>query len=229
LAFGAVAENAGVATIPRLDLAVVSDDVLATPLIVKPRYGGSSIGVELVDDLRTAQSLARSSPLYEAGAIVESYLEGWFDVNIAVRTSPGLQVSAIERPIKASEPLLSYADKYVPDQGMAGAARELPALLSDELNGEIRKQASNLALATGVRGVARIDFMTNGTDLAVNEINTIPGSMARYLWIDPPIPFETLLRDLITEATDRPAYRTVLQGADGLLLRSAASVAAKLA
>jgi D-alanine-D-alanine ligase len=77
--------------------------------------------------------------------------------------------------------------------------------------------------------VARLDFMTNGTQVMVNEINTIRGSLARYLWIDPPIPFTEQLADLVNEAVRRPAYLQVLQGADGQLIRSAASVAGKLA
>ena len=44
LAFAAVAERAGVSAIPRLDLAIADEsslDSLGTPLILKPRYGGS--------------------------------------------------------------------------------------------------------------------------------------------------------------------------------------------
>lgn len=83
--------------------------------------------------------------------------------------------------------------------------------------------------AAGLRGVARLDFMTDGAKVLMNEINTIPGSMARYLWITPEIPFSRQLSDLIEEAVARPAYRPVLAGAEGRLLRSVASVAAKLA
>ena len=77
--------------------------------------------------------------------------------------------------------------------------------------------------------MARIDFLTNGTELVVNEINTIPGSLARYLWIDPPLPFATLLTDMVAEAAARPTARYSAAGADGLVLRGASSIAAKLA
>ncbi len=40
----------------------------------------------------------------------------------------------------------------------------------------------------------------------VNEVNTIPGSLARYLWVDPPLPFATLLDDLLDEARHRPTH-----------------------
>ena len=232
LAFAAVAERAGVPAIPRLDLAAAAEpalQALGRPLIVKPRFGGSSIGVELVDDLDSARALAQASPLYGSGALVEPFLKGWYDVNVAMRTWPQPQLSAIERPIGRSGPLLSYADKYVPDEGMAGAARELPAALAPDVAAAMTAHARAIKTAAGVRGVARLDFMTDGAAVLVNEINTIPGSLARYLWITPEVPFARLLADLIEEALARPAYRPVLAGADGRLLHNAASVAAKLA
>ena len=160
---------------------------------------------------------------------MEPFLKGWYDINIAVRTWPELRLSPIERPIRRSGPLLSYEDKYVPGEGMAGAARELPADLTPDVAAAVVSQASAVAEAAAVRGVARIDFMTDGANVLVNEINTIPGSLARYLWIRPEIPFFRQLTDLIDEAVTRPAYQPVCAGADGRLLRSAASVAAKLA
>ncbi len=79
-----------------------------------------------------------------------------------------------------------------------------------------------------VRGVARLDFLLDGSDLYVNELNTIPGSFAKYLWIEPTVPFEQLLQDMIAEAKARPTYRPVTEGADGSILRDAGSIAAKL-
>jgi D-alanine-D-alanine ligase len=77
--------------------------------------------------------------------------------------------------------------------------------------------------------VARLDFLTDGVELVVNEINTVPGSLARYLWIDPAVPFARLLTDMIDEAVARPTARYSAAGADGLVLRGASSIAAKLA
>jgi D-alanine-D-alanine ligase len=93
----------------------------------------------------------------------------------------------------------------------------------------VRQAARRISELALVRGVARIDFLTDGTELVVNEINTIPGSLARYLWIDPVVPFAQLLSDMIAEATARPTARYSAAGADGLVLRGAASIAAKLA
>jgi len=86
-----------------------------------------------------------------------------------------------------------------------------------------------VAELASVRGVARIDFLEGEAGCYVNEVNTIPGSLARYLFIDPLVPFGQLLSDLCEEARTRPTHRYSAAGADGLVLRGAASIAAKLA
>jgi hypothetical protein len=43
------------------------------------------------------------------------------------------------------------------------------------------------------------------------------------------VPFAQLLDDLLTEAQRRPTHRYSAAGADGLVLRGASSIAAKLA
>ena len=78
-----------------------------------------------------------------------------------------------------------------------------------------------------VRGVARIDFLADGDEIYVNEINTIPGSLAKYLWIDRRCPFAALLGDMLDEADAGRAHWTT-EGADGTALRSAGSIASKL-
>ena len=76
--------------------------------------------------------------------------------------------------------------------------------------------------------MARIDFLSDGESVYVNEINTIPGSLARYLWVDPPLSFADLLDALIEEAIARPTPRPSTAGADGSVLRSAGGIASKL-
>jgi D-alanine-D-alanine ligase len=65
--------------------------------------------------------------------------------------------------------------------------------------------------------------------LFVNEVNTVPGSLARYLWVDPVVPFLELLDALIGEALAGPSVHYSAAGADGTVLRSAGGIANKLA
>jgi len=230
LAFARLAEGAGLPCLPRVLLDPDRPPDLDGPLIVKPRRGGSSIGVEIVADAPTAAARAKVSPHLRTGAVVEPYRPELFDLNVAVRTWPELQLSAIERPIRSTETtILGYADKYVPGEGMAAAQRELPAAIPDALAERLRELARATAVLADVRAVARIDFLSNGEELWVNEVNAPPGSLARYLWVDPPLDFGALLDDLVAEARATPPVALNLVGADGSLLRSAASIASKLA
>ncbi|HET9444301.1 MAG TPA: hypothetical protein VFO65_13305, partial [Acidimicrobiales bacterium] len=87
---------------------------------------------------------------------------------------------------------------------------------------------TRIAGLAGVRGVARVDFLADGDELYVNEINTIPGSLSKHLWVDPAVPFGRLVRDMIAEATTGPGRAFSTAGADGSALRSAGSIGSKL-
>jgi D-alanine-D-alanine ligase len=198
---------------------------------LKPRYGGSSIGIDVVGDLATAQARLTSNAHLANGCVVEPFRDDLTDVQIAIRTYPTLNLSAIERPLRrsANEEILNYRDKYVAGEGMVAAPRELPAILPGTQADDVRRYASAVASLCAVRGVARLDFLANDEELYINEINTIPGSLAKYLFVDPPLSFAQLLKDLLSEARERPAHRYSTAGADGTVLRSAGSIAAKLA
>jgi D-alanine-D-alanine ligase len=233
LAFAAVVREAGLKHLP---IAVPTPDEDAPfdgPYIVKPRFGGSSLGIEVLEDWASVAAFVSSpQPHLRVGAVVEPYRAGAYDLNIAIRTYPELQLSAIERPLRSREgaAILDYKDKYIGGEGMVSAPRELPADIPPAWAEEIRDAARGIAVAAGVRGLARIDFLADPADdaLYVNEINTVPGSLATYLWIDPPIAPAQLFRDLLAEATSGPGRSFSTQGADGSALRSAGSIAGKL-
>lgn len=230
-AFAAAVAHAG---LPHLACDLLTDDWKPSfdgPFVVKPRFGGSSIGVEVVEDAGTATALLRSSPYLRAGAVVEPFKEAADDLNIAIRTYPQLELSPIEKPLRSTDgaAILNYGDKYVGGEGMASAPAERPANIPDEWAVRIREAAAVVAGLAQVRGVARLDFLAAGGELWVNEINTVPGSLTKHLWVDPAVPFADLLSAMIDEATSSPARQYDTTGADGGILRSAGSIASKLA
>ncbi len=233
LAFAATCLAAGLPHLPvvALDPNDVGPAPFEGPFIVKPRFGGSSIGIEVLADWDSVTAYVRSpQPHLRAGAIVEPYKADSYDINIAVRTHPSVQLSAIEKPLRttAGTSILDYRDKYVGGEGMVSAPRELPAQIPSAWEDQIRSTARRLVAVASVRGLARIDFLAVGDQLFVNEINTIPGSLAKYLWIDPPISTSQLILDLLAEATTGPGRPYSTQGADGSALRSAGSISGKL-
>jgi D-alanine-D-alanine ligase len=230
LAFAGVVAEAGLPRLARRLLGPDIDPGFPGPYIVKPRYGGSSLGIDVVEDRATAVARLGANPHLRAGAVIEPYRPDLFDLNIAVRLWPEPALSAIERPLKSTETaeILNYRDKYVGGEGMASAPRQLPAQLPDVLTDALRTAALEIARLCDVRGVARIDFLSDGESWYVNEINTVPGSLARYLWVEPATPFLALLDAMIDEARSRPSWRPSAAGADGAVLRSAGGIAAKL-
>jgi len=231
-AFGALMASAGIATLPR---ALLEETTMTLdfdgPYILKPRFGGSSIGIDVVADVATARARLSTNVHFARGCVVEPFRRDLVDLQIAVRTYPEVALSAIERPIRRSvdAEILDYRDKYVGGEGMVSAPRELPANLPDGQAELIEGYARQIVEVASVRGVARIDFLANQSELYVNEINTIPGSLSKHLFVQPPLAFAALLGDLVAEAIERPAHLFSAAGADGLVLRKATSIAAKLA
>lgn len=232
LAFAGTVAAAGLPCLPRVLVEGEAEQApFEGPYILKPRFGGSSLGIDVVADWDTARARLRSNPHLKRGAVAEPYRPDLTDLNVAVRSWPTLAVSAVERPLRTASggEILGYADKYVGGEGMASAPRELPAQLAPEVTDRVRSLAATVARLCDVRGVARVDFLSDGTEVLVNEVNTVPGSLARYLWVDPSVPFAELLDGMVAEALERPAALHSAAGADGSVLRSAGSIAAKLA
>jgi D-alanine-D-alanine ligase len=232
----ATTATARVAGVPTIETCLLTNDLTEPPFprpwLVKPRFGGSSIGVHAdVGDLDTARALTRVDA-GAGGSILQPYHEGWADLNIAVRTSPALQLSAIERPLRGRDAVYSYEAKYLSGaDGMESAPRELPASIPTTISDQIRTYAEQLAAMFGLTGAARVDFLWDGSDtLVLCEINAIPGAWGAYLWREVGVSRAALLRDLIAEAgaspVRRPQWTTT---SDGAALRVAGSIGAKLA
>ena len=87
--------------------------------------------MKVVADLATAKARLTTNTHLALGCVVEPFRRDLTDVQVAVRTYPTVQLSAIEKPIRRSDQaeILDYRDKYVGGEGMVSAPRELPATL----------------------------------------------------------------------------------------------------
>ncbi len=227
LAFGGVMEAAGVPALKRVLLNRTTPPPFDGPYIVKPRFGGSSIGIEVVDDHQTAVALLDTSAHLREGAVVEPCRPELFDLNVSVRTAPEVLVSEIERPVRPEGgAIYDYSAKYLHTEGLTAAPREFPAEISPELRERIRELAVRVVELTGLTGVLRIDFLSDGTDVFVNEVNSIPGALALYLWPDTP-PADVLTAAL--EEASRQVPRVTSNYEPGVALRAAGGIAGKLA
>lgn len=177
------------------------------PAFVKPANLGSSVGIGRAADAASLRDALDVASAYDRRLIVERGIAGASDINCSVLGyDDHLRVSVCEQPV-AWEEFLSYDDKYIrggKSQGMKGASRRIPAPISPELTKKIQELAARAFQSIDAAGVARIDFLlTADEQLYVNEINTLPGSLAFYLWEATDLPFSGLVDRLIEIAQER--------------------------
>jgi D-alanine-D-alanine ligase len=223
LAFNAVMASAGLPTLPRIAWAASSQAPdFPGPYIVKPRFGGSSIGIEIVGSVQTARDLVRTSQYFLRGAVLEPYRPNLKDLYIAIRSYPNPQLSLIESPrprISNSSghdniQIYGYRQKYLEQQGAESKASEIPALLPEETGKLVRTIAKEAAHLTGLTGAARLDFLWDGSEVWVNELNSIPGALAFRLWAESGVSHDHLLSDIIAEAMAQPKLKQALDPPD---------------
>jgi len=184
---------------------------LSFPLVVKPNRGGSSIGVTMVESGPALADAVELAFQFDSEVLLEPAVLGAQDLNCAVKRRPP-RASEVERPLKG-EGVLSYADKYATEGRLApkgkGSKGDLRHELPADIPGPLRARIQELAVAAfdalGCRGTARVDFLLSGAgELYVNEVNTLPGSLAFYLWEATKVGFPVLLQELVQEAVSHP-------------------------
>ena len=184
------------------------------PLIIKPVNLGSSVGISKVDnrqELYDAISLAAS---FTNNILAEKAVENLREINCSVLGYlDEFEASELEEPIMQDK-ILSYKDKYLSGgkgskgskgSGMSSLSRKLPAELEEDIANKVKKYAIESFKAIGGHGVSRIDFLMNDKtkEVFVNEINTIPGSLAFYLWEAKGVSYKELINRLVALAFKR--------------------------
>jgi D-alanine-D-alanine ligase len=182
----------------------------AFPVIVKPDNLGSSIGVSKATNAAELENAIELAAVYSHDILIEKCVTAIREINCSVAaTAHGVEASECEEPLASPDKLLSFDDKYLSaaasSEGMAGAKRKIPADIPAELKKKIQEDAVKIFRYLGCSGVARMDFILDASDskIYLNEINTIPGSLAFYLWEATGKPFTTLLTEIIEHAIKR--------------------------
>ena len=176
------------------------------PVIVKPINLGSSVGIKVAktkDELVVAIEYAFN---FAKQILVERVISNLKEINCSVLGNiKECKASECEEPLGAGV-ILSYEDKYISNKSKSGASkgmtslgRKLPADIPEDTKKKIQDYAEATFKALNCNGVVRIDFMIDmDTDeVYVNEINTIPGSLAFYLWEASGLKYKEMLSKLI--------------------------------
>jgi len=141
------------------------------PLVVKPRYGGSSIGTTLVQKPQNLSEAIDRAFEYGTDVILEAYLEGR-EITGAVLGNVELQLLPLVEIIpKGGHAFFEYEAKYT-----KGATEEIcPAPISETLSSKAQLFAATAHRALCCRGYSRTDMIICNETIYVLETNTIPG------------------------------------------------------
>ena len=193
---------------------------IGLPCIVKPANLGSSVGISKAVTKEELLSAIDNASSFADKILVERAVTGIREINCSVLGDyDECEASVCEEPIMHDD-ILSFEDKYLGggkktggSKGMTSLSRKLPAEISDEKAEEIRTLSKDIFKALGGSGIARIDFILDTEDgdrVYANEINTIPGSLAFYLWEASGVKYEELLDRAISLAFKRKRTRDSL-------------------
>ena len=149
------------------------------PVIIKPLRLGSSIGVSIVrgkDELDYALDVAFE---FDNQVLIEPFIEGIKEYNLAGAYANGWELSIIEEPTK--EEFLDFDKKYL---DFSRDERANVADIDETLKKSLEETFKKIYNPLFIGAIIRCDFFVKDNEIYLNEINPIPGSMANYLFDD---------------------------------------------
>jgi D-alanine-D-alanine ligase len=177
--------------------------------------------VKRCHDRSTLQAAIAAALTLDERVLMEPALSDFIEINCAVMGPPE-RASVCEQPV-TQEALLSFDAKYKRGgkgakhagrrAGMAALDRIIPAPIPTELAQHVQTLATQAFQVMHAAGTSRIDFLyqSDRNSLYLNEVNSIPGSLAFYLWEATGLPFDELVDTLLTIALRRHQERAQTQ------------------
>lgn len=177
---------------------------LDLPLVIKPRFEGSSTGVTIVrTHEQWTNAMLEASKSY-AAVLAEEYVEGR-EFTCAVLGEEALPIVEI---VAHRDGFYSYGSKY--DAG--GSTHVAPAQIDDGLAARLQMLGLSAHRLLGLRDYSRSDFIIRSDNRPyLLEINSLPGLSSASLLPDAcaaaGIGFEALVERLVNYALARGAVR----------------------
>ena len=194
---------------PDAIIAAICDE-FEFPLFIKPATLGSSIGIGRADSAELLRASIDIAANFDRRILVEPAITGGIEINCSViGYGQRYEASTLEQPLSWDD-FLSYEDKYLRgSEGMKSAERLIPAPLSPELTEHIKQITVSAFKAVDGRGIARIDYLVrpDEDEVYLNEINTMPGSLAFYLWREDGYSRSDLVEKLVALALEAYAAK----------------------
>lgn len=176
---------------------------LKFPVVIKPAHLGSSIGICVARNEEEAKAGIENAFLLDNRVLIEKYLENKRDVNCAAYTLNG-EIFVSDAEAAFGDGIYSFEEKYVKRKSdenrgvfQKGGGRYA---LNGEIREKIRAYTRKIYKRMNLCGAVRFDYLVAGKDVYLCEVNTVPGSLAYYLFCERISEAKNLFADLIEEA-----------------------------
>lgn len=166
------------------------------PVIIKPAKCGSSIGINIANNIKELNKHIKEAFKYDKKVIIEKFIKAR-ELECAILYDKKLKVSPVGE-IKSVNTFYDYDAKYISDSKLI-----IPAKISKELTKEIQDLSLKIFNVLELKNLSRIDFLYdyNNNKLYFNEVNTMPGftsiSMYPLLFKEKGISIKELITKLI--------------------------------
>lgn len=186
------------------------DSRLKFPVVVKPAHLGSSIGIVVAKNEGEVKTAIENAFTIDNRVIIEKYLQDKQDVNCAAYAVGG-EIFVSEPEAAFGDGLYSFEEKYIKrnadgvrgkgdvsvNQGGRYASK---GCFSKELRDKIRAYTKTVYKRMNLKGIVRIDFLVAKEKAYLCEVNTVPGSLAYYLFCERVSDAKRLFTAVIEEA-----------------------------
>ncbi len=173
---------------------------LQYPVVVKPAHLGSSIGIAVANSEEEVKRAIENAFALDDRVIVEKYLKDKKDVNCAAYALNG-EIFISEPEEAFGEGVYSFEEKYIkrgqetPLSPKTGRVKPVVGELRDKIRAYTRTVYKRMDLS----GVVRMDFLISEGKAYLCEVNTVPGSLAYYLFCERLTDARAFFGDLIEE------------------------------
>lgn len=170
------------------------------PVIVKPCSSGSSLGVDIANNILELNSKINAAFKYSDKVITEKFIKAR-ELECAVLVERDNVYTSVVGEIEYNGKFYDYDSKYVNESKLI-----IPSSINKDISDMIKKYAHDVALILNIKSLARIDFLYDEVNnkIYLMEINSLPGfttiSMYPKLFNYEGISYKDLITRLIESA-----------------------------
>lgn len=180
---------------------------LGESVVVKPSAQGSALGVRFADDPEDLREALRDTFSLDDTVLVERRIVGR-EITVAVlEKGDDVLTSPVIEIVTPGDSWYDYEHRYT--QGLS--EHLIPARIPDATAEQVRDAARRAHQVLGCRDLSRVDFVVGENEIALLEVNTMPGMTPTSLYPDGAaalgVGFDKLMAHFVRRAADRGTSR----------------------